>query len=126
MALETLHSDEGIRFQRLEVRRKAVTAPQKVVGALYSSEINVISFDPSRFDFRTSYKQGFEPTTASERSEAEGLTFALNANFFGPDGKPLGWVVSGGKQVNSQYRNWSGFFFVKAGKAVFWSKVSPR
>ena len=50
---------------------------------------------------------------------SEGLTFALNANFFGPDGDPLGWVVSQGKQLSRQYQRWTGFFFVKGGRPYF-------
>ncbi len=118
-ALTTVYAGDGVRFQRLRVKRNVVAGPRKWVSAVFGSEVNVFAFDPARYAFRTSFLGNFEPTTAAERVESDGLNFALNANFFGPDGLPLGWVVSGGKQLSSQYRRWTGFFFVKGGRPYF-------
>ena len=44
-ALKTVHTSDGVKFQQLRVRRKEVTATQKIVGAVFTSEVNIFTID---------------------------------------------------------------------------------
>lgn len=52
------------------------------------------------------------PTTAPAIARDNGATFAINANFFDPDRKPLGVVVSGGKVLQRPHPvSWQSIFY---------------
>jgi len=120
-ALTARYSEEGMRWQKLRVRRGGSWVAgllQKVFGA----EVHVVVISPERFEFSTSFLPEFERTTARERLKSESLQLAINANFYEPDGQPMGWVWHEGKQVNKPFPEWSGVFFVKQGKPWFGPK----
>jgi hypothetical protein len=52
------------------------------------------------------------PTTAPAVARDGGATFAINANFFDPDRKPLGVIVSGGKVLQRPHPvSWQSIFY---------------
>ncbi len=89
---------------------------------MFASRVNVIEFEPGRFDFFTSFHEHFTLTTADEQATTDGLAFAITANFRDPKGKPLGLVVHKGKQCNAPFPAWTGYFFVKDGRPGFGPK----
>lgn len=120
-ALWLRHSEEGLRWSTLKVRRPAGTlgdATQAILGA----EVHVVVVQPEHFEFSASYLPGFQVTTARERLRTERLNFAITANFRDPKGRPLGYVYHQGKQVNAAFKEWSGSFFVKGGRPYFGPK----
>ena len=121
-ALNRVAAHEGATWSRFAVRREARTFTQKVVQAVVGATVNVIEFQPERFAFETSFKEKFAVTTASERLESQGFSFAVTANFRDPKGKPLGLVVHGGQQRNHAFPAWTGYFFVKDGRTYFGPK----
>jgi exopolysaccharide biosynthesis protein len=117
-----LVSQENTRigsWKTLNVRRKSANLKQRTVQAFFDAEVCVIELSPEHFEFCASYQQDFAPTTARERLKAEHAAFAITANFREPNGKPLGLVMHEGRQVNKPFGDWSGYFFVKAGKPWF-------
>jgi uncharacterized protein YigE (DUF2233 family) len=53
------------------------------------------------------------PTTAPAVAQDTGATFAINANFFDPDRKPLGVIVSGGKALQRPHPvSWQSIFYM--------------
>lgn len=121
-ALERQGEGEGVILRSLRVRRQADDVPQRVARALFESRVNVIEFAPGRFDFVTSFRDRFAPTTAAERVATDDLAFAITANFRDPGGKPLGLVVHEGRQRNPLFPAWTGYFFVKDGRPWFGPK----
>ena len=120
-ALRERYNEAGLHWRRLRVRRPAGTLG-KMTQAVFGAEVHVFVISPLRFEFGVSYKPGFEPSTARERLEDEGLQFAVTANFKEPSGQPLGWVWHEGRQTNKAFPNWSGVFFVKDGRPWFGPK----
>jgi uncharacterized protein YigE (DUF2233 family) len=112
----------GASWKTLTVRRPPLTKEQKLVQALTTAEISVVEFAPQRYSFATSIKEAFALTTARERMSADSAAFSITANFRDPQGKPLGLVVHEGKQRNSSFPAWTGYFFVKDGKPWFGPK----
>jgi uncharacterized protein YigE (DUF2233 family) len=120
-ALWPRHAEEGLRWSTLKVRRpsgRLGELAQSILGA----EVHVVVIQPEYFEFFTSYLPGFQVTTAHERLKTERLNFVITANFRDPKGKPLGYVYHQGKQVNAAFKEWSGSFFVKAGRPYFGPK----
>ena len=116
-AMVLRHTEMGMRWSTLKVRREAGTTAeiaQKILGA----EVHVITFSPEHFEFMTSFEKvpKFAVTTAAKRMDADNLWFSITANFRDPKGKPLGWVYHEGVQVNPAFPEWSGCFFVKSGR----------
>lgn len=109
------HAEQGLLWSSFQVRRSAGLAGN-AVQALYGAEVNVVTIRPETFDFSVSYRKGFEVTTAKERLRKENAWFAINANFRYPGGKPMGWVIHEGREVNKSFGDWSGCFFVSEGK----------
>lgn len=120
-ALLPRHQQEGLSWFTLPVRRPARWAG-RLAQSLFGAEVHVLIVDPALFEFKASFREGFEPTTARERLQAGRLQFAINANFHDPAGKPLGYVYHEGRQVNAAFKQWSGSFFVKAGRPYFGPK----
>jgi len=120
-ALTQRYSEEGLRWQKLRVRR-AAGGLSWLLQALYGAEVHVVVVSPERFDFSTSFLPGFAGTTARERLKSQNLQLVINANFHEPNGQPMGWVWHEGKQVNKPFPEWSGVFFVKEGKPWFGPK----
>ena len=115
------HTERGLRWSTLKVRR-ADGVRARLAHALFGAEVHVLTFSPSHFEFMTSFRPAFAPTTAAERLEADHLAFAITANFRDPKGRPLGWVWHEGQQVNPSFPQWSGCFFVKEGQPWFGPK----
>jgi uncharacterized protein YigE (DUF2233 family) len=113
---------KGAVWKSLTIRRQAETSTQNLAQAFLSAKIAVIELSPQHFTFATSYKDKFALSTAKERLEAEGASFAITANFREPNGKPLGLVVHDGREVNRTFPAWTGYFFVKDGKPWFGPK----
>jgi uncharacterized protein YigE (DUF2233 family) len=112
----------GAVWKSLTVRRQAETSTQNLAQAFLSAKISVFELSPEHYTFATSFKDKFELSTAKERLEAEGATFAITANFREPNGKPLGLVVHEGREMNRTFPAWTGYFFVKSGKPWFGPK----
>jgi uncharacterized protein YigE (DUF2233 family) len=121
-ALVSQHAEEDFRWWSLPVRRQSKTLLQSLVSNLFGSEMNIVTISPRRFEFMTSFQSSFANTTARERLNTDGLSFAIVANFRDPKGKPLGWVVHNGQQVNGPFPKWTGVFFVKGGLPYFGPK----
>lgn len=120
-ALIQRHSEPGLTWSTLKVTRPSGTLgnlAQKIMGG----EVHVIVIAPEHFEFMTSFKPKFAVTTAAERLKSDKLAFAITANFRDPAGKPLGYVWHEGKYLNSAFKEWSGCFFVKAGRPYFGPK----
>ena len=115
------HSEEGLRWTTLKVRRPAGFMGSTVQGLL-GAEVHVMVIRPELFEFTTSFKPGFAVTTAEERLRSERLNFTITANFRDPKGRPLGYVYHEGRQLNKAFKEWSGSFFVKAGRPYFGPK----
>lgn len=109
----------GLTWSVLKVRRHPQGLEQRLVAGLFDMEVNVIELDPARFEFVTTFRENFAPTTARERLDAGGLAFAITANFRDPKDRPLGLVVRDGEQRNPSFPNWTGYFFVKDGRPWF-------
>jgi uncharacterized protein YigE (DUF2233 family) len=122
-ALERQGEGEGVVWRSLRVRRQADDLPQRAARFLFESRVNVIEFEPGRFDFVTSFREHFAPTTAAERAATDDFTFAITANFRDPGGKPLGLVIHEGRQRNPLFPKWSGYFFVKDERPWFGPKT---
>ena len=77
-----------------------------------SRNLHLVRLDPARVEFAARVGKG----GISEAVPAEnGWSVAINANFFDHDFRPLGVVVSGGKQLNRMHPvGWESVFFVSA------------
>lgn len=120
-ALVERHREPGLSWATLKVRREAGFFGG-LTQTLFGAEVHVITIAPESFEFMTTYRSKFAGTTAAERMKAENLWFSITANFRDPKGKPLGWVWHDGVQVNAAFPEWSGCFFVKAGRPYFGPK----
>ncbi len=120
-ALVERYHENGLSWKKLRVRRPAGKLA-RVLQTIYGAEVHVLVVSPERFEFSTTYRPGFEGTTARERLLAEDLQFAVTANFREPTGEPMGWVWHEGRQVNRAFPEWSGVFFVKEGRPWFGPK----
>ncbi len=120
-ALVDRYQEAGLQWKKLRVRRPAGTL-SSLLQTVFGAEVHVLTLSPERYEFTTSFRSGFEVTTARERMLTEGLQFAINANFREPSGAPMGWVWHEGRQVHKSFPEWSGVFFVKEGKPWFGPK----
>lgn len=120
-ALIERHNEPGFRWSTLRIRR-AGGILSSIAQGLLGAEVHVVTLSPQYFEFMTTYRPKFAPTTAAERLDADNLWFAITANFRDPKGKPLGWVWHEGRQVNAAFPEWSGCFFVKDGRPWFGPK----
>lgn len=121
MALVHRHTEPGLRWSTLKVRRPA-GALGSTAQAMLGAEVHVVTISPEQFEFMTTFRPQFAPTTAAERMETENLCFAITANFRDPAGKPLGYVWHEGRQLNPTFPEWSGCFFVKGSRPYFGPK----
>lgn len=118
-ALRPLYHRNGMRVDHWLVSREPTGRIDRALNTLVRQEILCIQLSPLDFEFETTFLPGFEGTTAAERLDTGGHQFTLTANFHDPDGRPLGWVVNQGAEVNPMFPAWSGFFFVKDGRPWF-------
>jgi uncharacterized protein YigE (DUF2233 family) len=121
-ALTDLSEQDGFRMAELTVRRRAVNASQRLASFLCEMKVAVMLISPAKTQFSTSFKPKFALTTARERLDSEQALLAITANFRDPQGRPMGWVVHKGKQVNRPFPAWTGVFFVKSGVPWFGPK----
>ena len=89
-------------------------------------EVHVFEFDPSHFAFEAAFREGFKPAHAAEMLESGGYQFIVNASFYDPAMKPLGWVVHQGIELSPEGKNWSGYFLVYDDGRVFFGPRSIR
>jgi uncharacterized protein YigE (DUF2233 family) len=120
-ALIVRHSEPGLTWSTLKVNRPSGLVANLAQGLL-GAEVHVIVIAPEQFEFMTSFKPKFAVTTAAERLSTDKLAFAITGNFRDPAGKPLGYVWHEGKQLNPEFKDWSGCFFVKGGRPYFGPK----
>jgi len=116
---ELLHQSRGLKVERWVVSREPVDPLGKFLNAVASQEVLRIQISPLDFEFQTSFQPDFEGSTAERQLVEGGHHFSLTANFHDPEGRPLGWVVQKGTQVNPMFPAWSGFFFIKDGRPMF-------
>lgn len=121
-ALRDLSEEDGFRLAEIQVRRRADTLTQRLASALCDMRVVVMLISPAKFSFSTSFKPQFALTTARERLQSENAALAITASFRDPQGRPMGWVVHEGKQVNRPFPAWTGVFFVKNGTPWFGPK----
>ncbi|MBL8153593.1 MAG: phosphodiester glycosidase family protein [Anaerolineae bacterium] len=82
-----------------------------------SSQIVVVRVDPSQYRFRAHYRPG-EPLRASEWAELlPDAAVIVNANFFDPENRILGLLISDGVVYGSSYIDRGGTFLVQDGVA---------
>lgn len=122
VALDDLSEEDGFRMAELTVRRQPSTFYQKTASLLCDMKVAVMLISPAKTQFTTSFQPKFELTTARERLQSEDALLAITANFRDPQGRPMGWVVHKGEQVNRPFPAWTGVFFVKNGTPWFGPK----
>ncbi len=115
---------DGFRWSTLSVRRKSNIWRESLLNGMVGSEVHVVEFDPEHFEFSPWFEQEgaeFVPSDSLSVLKATGpeTRFVVGANYYGPDGQPLGWLVRDGKEIRKQWKSWSGFFFVKGGVPRF-------
>jgi exopolysaccharide biosynthesis protein len=82
-----------------------------------SSQLIVVRIDPSQFRFRAHYRSG-QPLRTSEWAELlPDAAVIVNANFFDPENRILGLLVSDGVVYGSSYTDRGGTFLVQGGVA---------
>jgi uncharacterized protein YigE (DUF2233 family) len=75
--------------------------------------LHQVEVDPARW---TLDAVRVAPTTAPTVARDSGATFAINANFFDPDRKPLGVVVSRGEVIQRPHPvSWQSIFYTTSG-----------
>lgn len=131
LARRVKESATGFHWRTLQVKRPARGLRERLVQICSPSEVHILEFDPDHFDFFPWYEQvgeRFLPRTQQDALASQhagrGFRFAINANYYDHQGQPLGWIVRDGKTVRKQWREWSGFFFVKGGKTRFGPRSS--
>jgi uncharacterized protein YigE (DUF2233 family) len=122
----TTNSTDGFRWRTIRVRRPPSGGRETLVNVLSPAEVHVLEFDPAEFEFFPWFEHEdglFAPRTYRDAlgspEAGSGARFAINANYYGPDGQPLGWIVRDGNEIQPQWQRWSGFFFVKGGVTRF-------
>lgn len=128
---QTKIKGKGVSWQTLHMRRPAHNWRENLINTCVKSEVHVIRFDPEYYEFSPWFEldsDQFKPqtikTALSQNREAGLPTFAINANYYGPDGQPLGWIVKDGDTIRKRWKGWSGFFFVKDGVPHFGPRSS--
>lgn len=89
-------------------------------------EIHIFEFNPSYFAFEAAFREGFQPAYAADMLEPAGYQFVVNASFYDPGMKPLGWVVHQGIELSPEGKNWSGYFLVYDDGRVFFGPRAIR
>lgn len=125
-------SGAGFRWSTLRVRRPARKLRESAINLACPGEVHLIEVDPQKFDFFPWFERKpdgrFLPRTFRDAlgsdSAGDGIRFAINASYYGRDGQPLGWIVRDGREIRSQWKQWSGFFFVKDGQPRFGPRSS--
>lgn len=120
--LDTLFDMEGLLHCQLRIHRASEDWRVSTINAISSPHLNIFEFDPAFFRFEAAFDKHFKLTTATQLAKQKELNFCINANYFDENDKPLGAVIHQGKQVNRNFPNWTGFFFVKNGKPYFGPK----
>lgn len=93
----------GIHYKTIELNRG---------DSLHPYVIHVFKIDPTTHELRPMLAK--TPTSVRKMAEVLGARIAVNANFFGTDGKPLGLVVGKGKILNPFKKiSWWGVFFME-------------
>lgn len=81
----------------------------------FFAQVHVVRIDPALYTFRVHYLPG-EPQGAARWGEALSSAFAfVNANFFDPQARILGLLVSDGVVYGQSYQNRGGTFAIQNG-----------
>lgn len=110
---------DGFQWAYLPIHRTAEDNWQGFANLLLSSRLQVLSFSPEHFTFESAFQSEFALSSASEILQQGQFQFAINANYFDENQRPLGQVIHEGEEYNRHFPNWSGYFFVKEGKPYF-------
>jgi len=103
--------EHGIRFYQIPLKRQSVFL------------LNAFEFHP-RLDFQTIFKEKFQLSVSRDIIQNNPrMIFCINANYFGENYMPLGWVVHEGKAYSRELTRFSGYFFVMDDGTPF---VGPR
>ncbi len=99
--------DNGLSYRKIEVHKRF----SKVPYVLHAFKIN-----PKYFDLRPINASPDKYASLRRMVENNGAVLGVNANFFDPNGNPLGLIISNGQQINP-YRpiSWWGVFSVEKG-----------
>ncbi len=96
--------EKGLSYKKIEIKKRSSKIP---------SAVHVFKIDPKRFDFRIVTAAPETYATVRRMAEASGAVIAVNANFFDPEGKPLGLLIDQGKQLNPKKDiSWWGIFYI--------------
>lgn len=77
------------------------------------AQLKVVRIDSEQYRFRALYRPGQALSLRQWRSLEPGASVIVNANFFNPDYRALGLVVSDGAVFGSPYRDRGGTLIVK-------------
>lgn len=77
----------------------------------------VVRIDPAYYSFRAHYRAGQPLNLTAWQQELPGAAVIINANFFDPDHRVLGLLVSDGVVHGSAYQGRGGMFAVQNGLA---------
>ena len=82
------------------------------------AQLIVVRINPRKYRFRAIYRPG-QPLTLSRWRELENnASLIINANFFDPNHKALGLVVSDGASHGKAYRDRGGTFLIRNGEPL--------
>ena len=100
--------ERGVRLQR-RVARSGVGLRQRSLCSGGEATLHQVEVDPARW---TLDAVRVAPTTAPAVARDSDAAFAINANFFDPDRKPLGVVVSRGEVIQRPHPvSWQSIFY---------------
>lgn len=92
-------------------------------GANALTQFTAVRIDPAYYTFRVHYQPGQRRTVQEWRSALPGAAVFVNANFFDPQGSPLGLVVSDGVTYGRSFQGFGGFIQVKHGQVRVRSNI---
>lgn len=96
--------EKGLSYQKIEIKKRSSRIPYAV---------HAFKIDPKRFDFRIVTATPEKYATVRRMVETSGAVMGVNANFFDPEGKPLGLLIDQGRLLNPKKNiSWWGIFYV--------------
>lgn len=99
--------DNGLSYRKIEIQKRS----SKVPYILHAFKI-----DSKKYDLRPLTASPDTYASIRRMVENQGALLGVNANFFDPNGNPLGLIISNGQEINS-YRpiSWWGVFSIEKG-----------
>ncbi len=92
-------------------------------GANALTQFTAVRIDPAYYTFRVHYQPGQRRTVQEWRSALPDAAVFVNANFFDPQGSPLGLVVSDGATYGRPFQGFGGFVQVQDGQVRVRSNI---